>query len=46
VDNASVSAILKAQKAFVGAAKDFGVENENDVQRMVDEMRYGKEKRA
>jgi len=42
VDNASVAAIKKVQDAFEGAAKDFGVADENDVQRMVDEIRYGK----
>ncbi|MDR2615870.1 MAG: AbrB/MazE/SpoVT family DNA-binding domain-containing protein [Oscillospiraceae bacterium] len=41
VENASINAIRKAQKAFEGAAKDFGVENEDDVQRLVDEIRYG-----
>jgi len=43
IDNASANAIRKAQKAFAGAAKDFGVDNEDDVQRMIDEIRYGKE---
>jgi AbrB family looped-hinge helix DNA binding protein len=46
IDNASASAIIRAQKAFEGAARDFGVENEDDVQLLVDEIRYGKEKRA
>ena len=41
VDNAATTALKKAQKAFAGSAKDFGVKNEDDVQRMVDEMRYG-----
>jgi AbrB family looped-hinge helix DNA binding protein len=42
IDNASTDAISKAQKAFVGAAKDFDVKNEDDVQRLVNEMRYGR----
>jgi AbrB family looped-hinge helix DNA binding protein len=43
IDNASVSAIMQAQEAFEGAASDFGLENDDDVQRMVNEMRYRKE---
>ena len=35
------AAITKAQKAFAGAAADFGVETEDDVQRIVNEIRYG-----
>jgi len=42
INNASANALLKAQKAFEGAAKDFGVENEEDIQLLVDEIRYGK----
>ena len=45
IENASAAAIVKAQKAFEGAAADFGVETEDDVQRIVNEIRYG-EKRA
>jgi AbrB family looped-hinge helix DNA binding protein len=41
IDNASATAIVRAQKAFAGAAGDFGVAKENDVQRLVDEVRYG-----
>jgi len=41
INNASINAIQKAQKAFEGAAKDFGFENEDDVQRYFDELRYG-----
>lgn len=41
IDNASATAIVKAQKAFAGAATDFGVETDEDVQRLVDEVRYG-----
>jgi len=45
INNASASAIINAQKAFEGAAKDFGVYSEEDVQRLVDEMRYNGEDR-
>ncbi|GHT28914.1 hypothetical protein FACS18942_09730 [Planctomycetales bacterium] len=41
VENASLSALSKVQSAFEGTAKDFGVENEDDVQKLVDEIRYG-----
>ena len=41
INNASASAIINAQKAFEGSAKDFGVNVEEDVQRLVDEVRYG-----
>ena len=41
INNASATAIINAQKAFEGAAKDFDVDSEEDVQRLVDEMRYG-----
>jgi len=33
-------AITQAQAAFTGAAQDFGVENDEDVQKLVDEIRY------
>ena len=36
------AAIVKAQRAFEGAAGDFGIKSEDDVQRIVDEVRYGK----
>jgi len=42
IDNASATSIINAQKAFEGSAKDFGVNSEEDVQRLVDEERYGK----
>ena len=42
INNASAQAILKAQKAFDGAAEQMGVKDENDVQALVDEVRYGK----
>ena len=44
INNASATAIINAQKAFEGAAKDFGVNSEDDVQRLVDEVRYGGKK--
>ena len=40
INNASATAIINAQKAFEGTAKDFGVNSEDDVQRLVDEVRY------
>lgn len=42
INNASAQAIYKAQKAFEGVAEQMGVENEDDVQTLVDEIRYGK----
>lgn len=44
VSNASSKAIHKAQAAFVGAAAAMGVSNEEDIQALIDEIRYGKEK--
>ncbi|MCD8364420.1 MAG: AbrB/MazE/SpoVT family DNA-binding domain-containing protein [Clostridiales bacterium] len=43
INNASSQAIYKAQKAFIGVAQQMGVTNEDDVQALVDEVRYGKE---
>jgi hypothetical protein len=40
-NNASATAIVNAQKAFEGAANDFRVNSEADVQRLIDEVRYG-----
>jgi AbrB family looped-hinge helix DNA binding protein len=40
INNASATAIINAQKAFEGAAKDFGVKSEDEVQRLVDEVRH------
>jgi AbrB family looped-hinge helix DNA binding protein len=45
INNASTTAIINAQKAFKGAAREFGVNSEEDVQRLVNEVRYGKKKR-
>lgn len=42
--NASAQAIRKAQLAFSGAAEAMGVSSEEDVQALVDEVRYGKER--
>ena len=39
--NASLSAIRKAQEAFDGTAGMLGVSDEDDVQALVDEVRYG-----
>jgi AbrB family looped-hinge helix DNA binding protein len=41
INNASATAITNAQKAFEGADKDFGVNSEEDVQQLVNEIRYG-----
>lgn len=41
INNASAQAIYKAQKAFSGVAEDMGVYNEDDVQNLVNEVRYG-----
>ncbi len=46
IGNASSQAIYKAQKAFEGVAEQMGVYNEEDVQALVDEVRYGKEKKG
>lgn len=42
VSNASAAAIRKAQTAFNGAAEEMEITNEDDVQALVDEARYGK----
>ena len=44
INNASVEAIYKAQRAFAGVAEDIGVFNEDDVQKLVNEVRYKKQK--
>lgn len=43
VSNASAQAIRRAQMAFAGAAEAMGLSDEDDVQMLVDEVRYGKE---
>ncbi len=42
INNASAEAVYKAQRAFIGVAENIGVVNENDVQELVNEVRYGK----
>ena len=42
VSNASAQAIHRAQVAFTGAAEAMGISSEEDVQNLVDEIRYGK----
>lgn len=41
INNASATAIARAQDAFTGAARDFGVADDEDVQKLVDDVRYG-----
>ncbi len=43
VANASQQAIYQAQHAFKGANQELGVYGEDDVQKIVDEIRYNKE---
>ena len=43
ISNASANAIRKAQAAFAGAAEAMGVVNEEDVQYLVNDVRYGTE---
>lgn len=42
IGNASAQAIYKAQAAFKGVAEKIGVFDEEDVQALVDEIRYQK----
>jgi AbrB family looped-hinge helix DNA binding protein len=42
IDNASINAILKAQKAFAGVAEELGNPSEEEIQSWVDEIRYGR----
>ncbi len=44
VSNASAVAIRKAQEAFTGAAEAMGISSEDDIQTLIDEARYGKER--
>lgn len=39
--NASAKALFKVQNAMEGVAERLNVYNENDVQKLVDEVRYG-----
>lgn len=43
INNASAKAIYKAQAAFEGVAEKIGITNEDDVQTLVDEIRYDKD---
>jgi antitoxin PrlF len=43
INNASATAILKAQKAFAGVAEKAGIQDEDQVQILIDEVRYGKD---
>ena len=42
VSNASAQAIRRAQTTFAGAAETMGLADEDDVQALVNEMRYGR----
>ena len=41
INNASAEAIRKAQSAFSGVAESMGVKDEEDVMKLVREVRYG-----
>lgn len=43
INNASAQAIYKAQEAFKGVAEQMGVYNEEDIQELVNEVRYRKD---
>lgn len=43
INNASATAILKAQKAFENVAEAMGVKDEDDVQALINEVRYVKD---
>lgn len=43
IANASAQALEKVQDAFAGLAEKLGVKDEDDVQTLVDEVRYGRE---
>lgn len=43
MSNASAQAIRRAQEAFTGAAEEMGISTEDDVQALVDEVRYRKD---
>ena len=43
INNASVNAIQKVQKAFDGVAESLGNPSEDEIQSWVDEVRYGKD---
>ena len=41
LDNASTNALKKVQNAMAGVAERLGLHDEDDVQKLVDEVRYG-----
>lgn len=41
LNNASANALFKVQKAMTGVAERLGVQDEDDVQKLVNEVRYG-----
>lgn len=43
INNASAQAIYKAQEAFKGVAEQMGIYNEEDIQELVNEVRYRKD---
>lgn len=43
INNASAQAIYKAQEAFKGVAEQMGIYNEEDIQKLVNEVRYRKD---
>ncbi len=42
LSNASATAIRRAQAAFSGAAEEMGITSDEDIQALVDEVRYGR----
>ena len=44
VSNASTQTIRRAQAAFAAAADEFGVGGEEDVQALINEERYGRDR--
>lgn len=43
IDNASATAIFKAQKAFTGVAEQLENPDEDEIQSWIEEIRYGKD---
>ena len=43
MSNTSAQAIYKAQQSFEGVSEELGIYDENDVQNLVNEIRYKKE---
>ena len=44
ITNASANAVRKAQRAFERAAGSMGIQSEDDVQALIDEVRYEKDR--